>query len=177
VYGNSSINLISTVLYLVLLFMSAIVSILGSIWIIQFLTRRDYEEKKEIIRHHNIGVAMVLGAFIWTIGRMCLETIKPIMNTWYTQYSAGVSLKIALYFSLGVLLSLMIALLSGALVVFLAMRLLMVLTKDIDEWKELRKGNMAVAVIVSVTVIVLGMFFETIISQLVLALFNSMKLI
>ena len=174
---NNGLHLLSTMIYLAVIFAAAIISVLGSIWIMAFLTRKSIQEKKEIIQRHNVGTAMVLGAFIWTIGHMCYETIKPIMNVWYINYPAGIGLKTGLLFFLGVIASLLIALVSGALVIFLALKLLMGITRDIDEWKEIRSGNIAVAVVIGVTVIVLGLFIESIISSICLMLFNSLKLI
>ncbi len=174
---SNGLNMLSTLIYLVVIFIAAIISVLGSIWIMAFLTRKSIQEKKEIVQRHNIGTAMVLGAFIWTVGHLCFETIKPIMNVWYINYPAGISLKTGLLFFLGVIASLLVALISGALVIFLALKLLMGITRDIDEWKEIKSGNIAVAVVIGVTVIVLGMFIESIISSISLALFNSLKLI
>jgi len=174
---TNDVNLLSTAIYLAVIFAAAIISVLGSIWIMTLLTRKSIQEKKEIVQRHNIGMAMVLGAFIWTIGHLCFETIKPIMNVWYVNYPAGISIQTGLLFVLGVIASLLIALVSGALVVFLALKLLMGITRDIDEWEEIRKGNIAVAVVIGVTVIVLGMFIESIVSSVCLTLFNSLKLI
>ena len=173
--GNNGFHLLSTMIYLALIFAAAIISVLGSIWIMVFLTRKSIQEKKEIIRSHNIGTAMVLGAFIWTIGHMCFETIKPIMNVWYVNYPAGINLKTGLLFFLGVIASLFVALVSGALVVFLALKLLIGITRDIDEWEEIRKGNIAVAVVIGVTVIVLGMFIESIISTIMPGAFQLVE--
>ena len=174
---NNGFNLVSTIFYFALIFTAAIISVLGSIWIMMILTRKNIQEKKEIVQRHNVGTAMVLGAFIWTIGHMCFETVKPIMNVWYINYPAGITLKTGLLFCLGVIASLLVALVSGALVVFLALKLLMGITRDINEWQEIKSGNMAVAVVIGVTVIVLGMFVESIISSVCLALFNSLKLV
>jgi pilus assembly protein TadC len=174
---TNGFNLLSAAIYLALILLAAILSVLGSIWIMTFLTRKSIQEKKEIVRRQNIGTAMVLGAFIWTIGHLCYETIQPIMNVWYVNYPAGISLKTGLLFFLGVIASLLVALVSGALAVYLALKLLMGITRDIDEWEEVRSGNIAVAVVIGVTVIVLGMFIETIISSACMAMFNSLKLI
>ncbi|MBN2400048.1 MAG: DUF350 domain-containing protein [Candidatus Aminicenantes bacterium] len=174
---SNGLNLLSTVIYLAVIFIAAIISVLGSIWIMAFLTRKSIQEKKEIVQRQNINTAMVLGAFIWTVGHLCFETIKPIMNVWYINYPAGIRLATGLLFFLGVIASLLVALVSGALIVFLALKLLMVITRDIDEWKEIKSGNIAVAVVIGVTVIVLGMFIESIISSISLALFNSLNLI
>ena len=170
-------QLLSTLLYFVLLFLAAIVAVVGSVLIISFMTGKGLREKREIVQRHNIGTAVVLGAFIWTIGRICLETVKPMMNVWYSNYAGGITLAKALLFSLGVIGALLIALVVGALVVFLALKLLMIITRDIDEWKEVQEGNMAVAVVIGVTVIVVGMFFESIISFVTISLFTTLKLI
>jgi uncharacterized membrane protein YjfL (UPF0719 family) len=172
VYETSNLELFSTILYILLIFLSVIISVMGSMIIITHLTRRTIYVKEEIVKNRNIGIALVLSSFIWTIGRMCIETIRPIMNVWYNTYASGFSLKSVLIFMLGILGSLLIALIVGAIIVFLSMRILMVINKDINEWEEIKRGNTAVALIISITVVVVGMFFESIVSNLVINLFN-----
>lgn len=171
-YETSNLELFSTILYILLIFLSVIISVMGSMIIITHLTRRTIYVKEEIVKNRNIGIALVLSSFIWTIGRMCIETIRPIMNVWYNTYASGFSLKSVLIFMLGILGSLLIALIIGAIIVFLSMRVLMVINKDINEWEEIKRGNTAVALIISITVVVVGMFFESIVSNLVINLFN-----
>ncbi len=171
-YETSHLELFSTILYILLIFLSVIISVMGSMIIITYLTRRTIYVKEEIVKNRNIGIALVLSSFIWTIGRMCIETIRPIMNVWYNTYASGFSLKSVLIFVLGILGSLLIALIIGAIIVFLSMRILMVINKDINEWEEIKRGNTAVALIISITVVVVGMFFESIVSNLVINLFN-----
>jgi uncharacterized membrane protein YjfL (UPF0719 family) len=172
VYETSNLELFSTILYILLIFLSVIISVMGSMIIITHLTRRTIYVKEEIVKNRNIGIALVLSSFIWTIGRMCIETIRPIMNVWYNTYASGFSLKSVLIFMLGILGSLLIALIIGAIIVFLSMRVLMVINKDINEWEEIKRGNTAVALIISITVVVVGMFFESIVSNLVINIFN-----
>ena len=74
--------------------------------------------------------------------------------------------------TLGILGAQVIALIIGAITIFIAVKILMVFTKGIDEWEEIKNGNAAVAAIISVTVIVVGMFFESIISTIVVSLFD-----
>ena len=171
-YETSHLELFSTILYLLLIFLSVIISVMGSMIMITYLTRRTICVKEEIVKNRNFGIALVLSSFIWTIGRMCIETIKPIMNVWYNTYASGFSLKSVLIFILGILGSLLIALVIGAIIVFLSIKVLMVINKDINEWEEIKRGNTAVALIISITVVVVGMFFESIVSNLVINLFN-----
>ena len=92
-YQSTDLHLMSTIIYLILIFVSVIVSIVGSFLIISFFTRKSFDKKEEILKKKNIGVALVLGSFIWTIARMCLETVKPIMNAWYMNYESGFTFK------------------------------------------------------------------------------------
>ena len=167
---NSILQLVSNLIYLLMIFASVIVSVFGSIIIIKFLTRHKVDVKEEIVKNRNIGIALVLGSFIWTIGRLCFETIKPVMNAWYSGYYAGFSLKSSLKLLGGISLSLSIALLTGAITIYFAIKILMVLTKDIDEWEEIKNGNNSVAIIISITIIVIGLFFESILSTLITGL-------
>lgn len=178
-FETQQIQLISTLIYLLLIFLSAVIAIYGSLIIIPFLTGKfflkysDLRFKKlEIIKSSNVGIALVLSSFIWTIGRMCLETVKPVMNAWYHGYSAGFSFITSIKLIFGILGSLITALIIGAIAIYLSIKIIMTLTRGIDEWEEIRKGNTAVAIVLSVTVIVVGMFFESIISSIVINFFN-----
>ncbi len=171
-YERPNIQFVSTIIYLLLILLSAMIAVIGSIIIISFFTRKTIDEKEEIVDNRNVGIAMVLGSFMWTIGRLCLETIRPTMNAWYSAYSAGFSIKKAVNLTLGILGSQLIALIVGAATIFISIKLLMIINKGINEWEEIKNGNMAVAVIISVTVVVVGMFFESVISTIVINLFR-----
>jgi hypothetical protein len=171
-YETPDIQFVSTVIYFILLLVSAIIAVMGSIILISRFTGKSIDEKEEIVANRNIGMALVLGSFIWTIGRMCFETIKPTMNAWYTAYSAGFDIMTILKFTLGIIGAQVIALIIGTVTIFFSVKILMVFTKNINEWEEIKDGNNAVAVMISVTVVVVGMFFESIISTIVVNLFN-----
>lgn len=168
----SDLELLSTIIYITLIFISAIISVMGSIIIISFLTRKKIHVKEEIVRNRNVGIALVLGSFIWTIGRMCFESIKPIMNVWYNTFASGFDSRTALLFAMGIVGSMLNALIIGAIVVYLSIKLLMVMTRDINEWEEMKRGNIAVGIVISITVVVVGMFFEYIISYIVMHIFD-----
>jgi uncharacterized membrane protein YjfL (UPF0719 family) len=169
---TSHIQLLSTIIYLTLIFASVIISVMGSMNIIAFLTRKKIHVKEEIIRNRNIGIALVLSSFIWTIGRMCLESIKPIMNVWYNTFASGFDARSAVAFIVGIVVSLLNALIIGAIAVFLSVKILMIINKDINEWEEIKRGNIAVGIVIAVTVVVVGMFFESIISYIVMNIFD-----
>lgn len=171
-YETPNIHFVSTVIYLLLILISAIIAVLGSIILISRFTGKSIDEKEEIVENRNIGMALVLGSFIWTIGRLCFETIKPTMNAWYAAYASGFDFKAIIKLTLGILGAQVIALIIGAITIFIAVKILMIFTKGIDEWEEIKNGNAAVAAIISVTVIVVGMFFESIISTIVVNLFD-----
>lgn len=169
---SPGLGFFSTLFYMVLIFASVVISVMGSVIILTFLTRRKIDVKEEIIYNRNFGIALVLGSFIWTIGRMCLESVRPIMNVWYNNFSSGFTFSSALSFSVGIIGSLLNALFIGAIAVFLSLKILMIINKDINEWEEIKQGNFAVAIVIAITVIVVGMFFENIISYIVATIFN-----
>jgi uncharacterized membrane protein YjfL (UPF0719 family) len=172
IFHDTTLDVISTGVYILLIFISAVITIMGSLMIITWLTRKRMHEKEEIVRNRNVGVAIVLGSFIWTIGRMCLEAIKPIMNAWYSGWQSGFSFTSGLILAGRILASLLIALIVGAVTVYMAIKILMVLTREINEWEQIKNGNIAVAIMIGITVVVVGMFFEPVVSSLVVNLFN-----
>lgn len=171
-YETPGIELSSTLIYVLLIFVSVVIAVMGSILLMRFSTRRKIDVKEEVVYRRNVGIALVLGSYIWTLGRMCLESVSPIMNTWYIHYASGFNLKSAMAFTFGIVGALLNALFIGAITIFLALRLLMFLTRDIDEWEEIKRGNVAVAVVISVTVVVVGSFFESVISYIVTTIFS-----
>lgn len=173
-YQTDNLQLFSTIIYVVFIFASAIIAVMGSSFIISFMTRKSIDVREEIVRNRNVGIALVQGSFIWTIGRMCFESIKPVMNVWYSSYAEGFTLKLVLKFVFGILGALFLSLLIGALAVYLSMKVIFIITKDVNEWKEIRRGNTAVAIVISITVVVVGMFFESITSYIVMNVFDFM---
>ncbi|MCP5102006.1 MAG: DUF350 domain-containing protein [bacterium] len=169
---TDDIQFFSTIIYLVLIFASVIISVMGSIILLSAFTRKKIDVKEEIVRNRNVGIALVLGSFIWTVGRMCFEAIKPIMNIWYNTFASGFTFKSGFSFFAGIFGSLLSALLIGGITVYLSIKILMILTKGINEWEEMKRGNMAVGIVLSITIIVVGMFFESIISYLVMSIFD-----
>jgi hypothetical protein len=171
-YETPGLEIFSTIIYAFLIFVSVIISVIGSMILISFLTRREVDVKEEIVYNRNVGIAIVLGSFIWTLGRMCLESVKPIMNSWYSNYASGFTLSSALLFALGILGVLFTALTIGAITIYLAIKVLMIINKGIDEWHEIKQGNVAVAIVIGITVIVAGMFFESIIGYIGTTIFS-----
>lgn len=172
IFHDTYLNVVSTIVYIILIFISAVITVLGSLLIITWLTRKQIDVKEEIVRNRNIGIAIVLGSFIWTIGRMCLETVTPIMNAWYSGWASGFSFISGLLLAGGMIASLLIALIIGTFTVFMSIKILMIFTRDINEWEEIKNGNLAVAVIIGITVVVVGMFFEPVVSSVVVNLFK-----
>ncbi len=171
-YETPGLEILSTLIYLVLVFASLIISVMGSVVILSFLTRRRIDVKEEIIYNRNVGLALVLGSFIWTIGQMCLSSIKPIMNVWYTEFAGGFTAGAAFSFAFGILGAMLNALIIGTITVFLSVKILMIINKETNGWQEIKRGNTAIAIIISITVIVAGMFFESIISYIVTNIFS-----
>jgi hypothetical protein len=171
-FETPGLELFSTIIYIFLIFASVIISVIGSVVFITFLTRKKIDVKEEIVYNQNTGIALVLVSFIWTLGQMCLESVKPIMNSWYSTFASGFTLKSVLSFVFGILAALLNALIIGAITVYLSVKVLMIINKDIDEWEEIKQGNIAVAIVIAVTVIVVGMFFESLIGYIASSIFS-----
>jgi len=170
---TDNLQLLSTLMYLGLIFASVIISVIGSMTMISFLARKKIDVKEEIVCNRNVGMALVLGSFTWTIGRMCFQSIKPIMNIWYDRFASGFTLKPLFSFFVGIVGSLLAAIFIGAVTVYFSIKILTVITKDINEWEEMKRGNAAVGIVISITVIVAGMFFESIVSYIVMRIFDK----
>ncbi len=169
---QGNLQLFSTLTYLALIFVSAIITVMGSMVLMVTFTRHRIQIKEEILRNRNIGMALIFSSFIWTLGNMCYEAVNPIMNVWYNRMATGFTLSSALSFFGGILGSLLSALLIGAIAVYLSIKILMVINRDVKEWEEIKRSNIAVAIVFSTTVIVVGMFFKSIIGFIVISIFE-----
>ncbi|MBU2512751.1 DUF350 domain-containing protein [bacterium] len=124
----------------------------------------NINEEEELL-NNNIAVAILYASFIFALGYIMKEVIQPMIQTFFSIFyqfqialtiSKETVIKAAIYLPLQFLLTLIISIivLSGSIRVFLW------LTKNIDELKEIKKNNIAVAIVLASVIITIAMIVE-----------------
>ena len=118
----------------------------------------------------NISVAILLSSILLSMGILIQETSDPIMNVFRLLTTQDLSYQ-AIFFKLlkMIFIYLGTAIFFGFFVNALGIFLFTILTRNVNEWKEIRENNVSVAMITSVIIIVLtlaikdglGLIFES----------------
>lgn len=118
---------------------------------------RDFEETSEL-KKNNIAVGILLGSTVLSVAFVVKETSDPVVSSLQTAVREGLSfvgaLKVAAI-GVGAIALAMVMSLAG---IWLALRVFLRLTRDIDELAEIRANNIAVAIVLGSVVVVIGLF-------------------
>ena len=118
---------------------------------------KDIDEEAEI-KENNIAVAIMAGSFIFSVGNVLRTTIDPMIHSLFNALTGGYSLGF-FFLNLGaMLLQFSIALTVGTLILWLGVRIFMNLNHGVKEFEEIRKNNIAVAIITGAIIITLSLF-------------------
>ncbi len=125
----------------------SVISIYAGVKAFDWFTK-GIEELKEI-RKGNVAVGIVLGAIVIAVSLMIAGGIA--------RFASGISINAPLtdllWNALGNILLVFFRLVVSILTIFISFAVLDSLTTDIDEVKELKKGNVAVALVIAAVVI------------------------
>lgn len=142
--------------HLVLSFVLAIASTYGSFRIFDFLTK-DINENEEL-NANNIAVAVVLSGMLLSAAIVVKQVLSPAMSTFETFLYDGFSVAALAQF-IGYFLGYLAGtLLITVIAIWLAIISFLKLTRGIDEFAEIKKGNIAVAVVLAVSIVIMGYF-------------------
>ena len=118
----------------------------------------------------NVSVAILLSSILLSMGILIQETADPIMNVFRLLTTQDLSYQ-AIFFKLlkVMMIYLGMAIFFGFIVNAIGILLFTVLTRNVNEWKEIRENNISVALITAVMIIVLtlaikdglGLIFES----------------
>lgn len=111
------------------------------------------------ITDHNTAFHIVLGASVFSIGYLLTGCTQPITNCLrMLNKTQSDTMHIVLQSVKYILLFLVTGFALGLLVNWLTIWLYGALTRDIDELKEIDKGNISTAILLSVIVVVITLF-------------------
>jgi uncharacterized membrane protein YjfL (UPF0719 family) len=151
---------LSTLAYFLILVIIALTTVFGAMLLISVFTR-EIDEKKEIIEKKNIAAGIVFLSFFWSVGMIIFETISPIMQKWYDLFSPGLSFLLLLRFLLFVLIVELGALLISVVIIYFSLKLIHLITRNINEWEEIKNQNVSLALVMGAVIIFLGYVFKS----------------
>lgn len=131
--------------------------ILGAFRLFVIITK-DMDEMSEI-RKNNAAVGILVGSIILAVSIVCRSSLESAVTVLsFALHSVDSTFLTYLKYS-GIMLAHMV--LAGIIAffgVYFGIRVFMWLTRDIDELEEIKKNNVAVAVIIGVIVVSMALF-------------------
>ncbi len=127
----------------------ALVAIYTGIWMFDALTKK-IEEWREI-KDGNMAVAIYMAAVVFTLAMIVEAGVRTTL-TGLTSFSLT-ELTIVAVFDF---IKLLIATVLGVIAIYATLSLMDRITKDVDEYEEINRGNVAVAILVAVILISVG---------------------
>ena len=154
--SDQMIGLICGVFHLVLSFFLALIATFGSFKIFDKLTR-NIDEVSEL-KANNVAVSIMMGGMLLSSAIIMKTVSRPAISTLQVHLYEGITGLVVLK-TLGFLA----AYIAGAMVlaitaVWVAVWCFMVLTRRIDELAEIKNNNVAVAIILAVVLVIMGLF-------------------
>lgn len=123
------------------------------------LTRTIDEEEE--LQNNNIAVALLSGSLIFSLAYMMRSSVYPLVRDFFSIlfYNEGGAERMVLGFAL-IILQFLVALLVSIGSLWLGVKGFSWLTRNIDEFEEIRHNNIAVAILMSVIIITLALFLH-----------------
>lgn len=138
--GDIGIKLMLAFAQLILGIVLAMGSVYLSLKLFDKFTR-NFDEWKEI-KKGNVAVGILFGGIIFSIAIILEIGITPFMDLIVSGTALDVTVNV---FAIGII-NLLISIVAAVMSVYIAIRVLDWITVDIDEMAELKKGNVAVAI-------------------------------
>lgn len=115
------------------------------------------EETGEL-KLNNLAVGILLGSLILSTGIIVHEALAPASGGFQSSFYNGITWGGALSAAGWTLLYALVVTFMSILAVWVSARLFMALTHELDELEEIQKGNLAVAVSLACTLLVISSF-------------------
>jgi len=165
--SDQLIGLICGIVHLVLSFILALLATFGAFRIFDKLTR-DIDEVSEL-KANNVAVSVMLSGMLLSSAIIMKTVIQPAISTLQVYLYEGIT-------GLAILkvVGFVVAYIAGAMVLGIAalwgaVWCFMALTRRIDELAEIKKNNVAVAIVLAVVLVIMGLFLADGINSLLRA--------
>jgi len=137
------------------------------LYVTYYLTHKVFEKKKYKLTNDNIAFGIFLSALLFSVGLIVYASIKP--SSALVNIMGGMENKTEMFFNFMkyLLLFISIGVLVSAFVILISLMLFNFLTKKVKELEQISKGNISVALITAVIIIVISMFAKDSVSLIV----------
>ncbi len=154
--SDQFVGITSGAVHLAIAFVLAIVATYGSFRIFDLLTR-DIDESEEL-NNNNVAVGVMLAGMLLASAIVLKGVVSPAISTFQTYLYQGMTGIAWLKF-----LGFLVGYLAGSFAVtvsaiWIAITIFLRLTKNIDEFAEIKKGNVAVAIVLGTVIVIMGLF-------------------
>lgn len=135
----------------------------GTLFLTKYIITKIYKLKTgEEFPYENLAFMIFLSGSIFGIGWLVYGITEPLDTTLVLLMSSKASTaQIIMQYSKFVGLFLLFAYLLGFGINYLSFLLFSALTKNVSEFDEIKKGNVGVAIMVSVVIIVISLFCQS----------------
>lgn len=152
-------SVISGIVTLVLSVLLAVLVIQLGFVLFQHLTARINEAEE--LRKNNIAVAILSGGYILSLGLIVRSALSPVLQTFYLMTYGDQFTPWEILISAGImLLQVIAALLIAVLALMVGLAIFSRLTGHLDEFAEIRRNNIAVAIVVAAILVTFALFIE-----------------
>lgn len=142
------------------LFLSLFLGIFVLYWGYHLFSRftRNMDEEKELLQN-NVSVAILAGSFIFSLGYVLKSSLKPLVQSVFRIMFYGEQGWLWVFTSLlSLLLQFAVTLALSILTLWIGLKTFTRLNRNIREFEEIKKNNIAVAVFTGVILITLSLF-------------------
>jgi uncharacterized membrane protein YjfL (UPF0719 family) len=162
--SDQSIGLICGVVHLLLSFLLAIIATFGSFKIFDKLTK-DIDEVEEL-KANNVAVGISLAAMLLSSAMVLKSVTSPAISTLQTYLYQGMD-----FVSGAKLVGFLVGYIAFAWIVaigviWFAISMFLKLTKTVDEFAEIKAGNVSVAIVFAVVILIMGLLLGDAIKSL-----------
>ncbi|MGQ9600174.1 MAG: DUF350 domain-containing protein [Anaerolineae bacterium] len=151
-------ELLLSLLQLIVALILSVIAAFLALYLFQWFTRRF--DEWEALRQNNVAVGIVLGALLVSAALVLRPALAVHTASWDVGRAFFVQALIAQTLQLAVGLVLVVITLGFALYLF------SLLTRDIDELEELKKGNLAVASLLAGVALGVGLMMSQAVGQI-----------
>jgi uncharacterized membrane protein YjfL (UPF0719 family) len=128
-------------------------------------TNPDYDAEEEM-KKNNLGVAILLAAMLVSAGNIVREGVSPVVSLVRLYFTSTVAYVNAWQLVALIVMHLLLVFVVAVYTISLSLRFWGRLTPNINEGAELKKGNVAVGVVLAGVVAVMSLFISEGVSRL-----------
>lgn len=118
---------------------------------------RTIDEIAEL-KKNNIAIGILLGSTVLSVALVVKETSDPVASSLQTAVRNGLSVAAVLEVAAIGIGIIAVAMVMAIAAIWLALRIFLRLTRDIDELSEIKANNVAVAIVLGCVIVVIGLF-------------------